>query len=326
MENKSETATNEKATLVTSQAPTQALKREQVVDRSTNQEAETAFIATAKTAVTGKGEPLVLHTKMSLADYQSLVHERRESASSAAANSDLSAKPQVTKTETESDGKKIQTIAVTQGRTAALVNPAALKKHGDQVVAHEVDDQAGQTSLEIPVSEVWFIVNGKRAKASKLKQFLAGGESNLFKIDANSIDVVPAKGFSGEIAPVKLGVTTVNGDQHVVNYVTTIWQPTVVASAEQQKAQITLVAGDDKLPLAKANVQQVFFTKDDSNTTIVNVTANGQTVGEAQIDPATGEINLVRLTDYSGQLDDITVSIYLKYNQVIRCNYQPTFE
>ena len=262
---------------------------------------------------------------MSLADYRSMLREQLENGQSAASNNELTTEPDVQQTVTESAGKKIQTISITQSQTPALVNPAAVKAKADQVVAKEIDGQDGGKVLQIPVREIHFVINGKQSNASKLKQFLANGESNLFKIVGNTINVVPATGFSGKVAPVKLSVTTVNGDRHTVDYVTTILKPAVVHSADHQKDQVVFHAGDTDVPLKKANVQQVFFTKDGSNTTIINVTANGQTVGEAQIDPATGEINLVQLSGYTGQLDEITVLIYLKDNQVVKCSYQPAF-
>lgn len=328
MENKSETSTNDKQVLMTSQAPTQSLKRESgsaPKDLSANKDSQSLFVATAFTSATGEGEPLSLRAKMSLADYRSMLREQLENGQSAASNNELSTEPDVQQTVTESAGKKIQTISITQPQTPALVNPAAVKAKVDQVVAKEIDGQDGEKVLQIPVREIHFVINGKQSNASKLKQFLANGESNLFKIVENAINVVPANGFSGKVAPVKLSVTTVNGDRHTVDYVTTILKPTVVHSADHQKDQVVFHAGDTDVPLKKANVQQVFFTKDGSNTTIVNVTANGQTVGEAQIDPATGEINLVQLSGYTGQLDEITVLIYLKYNQVVKCSYQPVF-
>ena len=254
-----------------------------------------------------------------------MLREQLENDQSAASNNELTTEPDVQQTVTESAGKKIQTISITQPQTPALVNPAAVKAKVEQVVAKEIDGQDGERVLQIPVREIHFVINGKQSNASKLKQFLANGESNLFKIVGNAINVVPANGFSGKVAPVKLSVTTVNGDRHTVDYVTTILKPAVIHSADHQKDQVVFHAGDTDVPLKKANVQQVFFTKDDSNTTIINVTANGQTVGEAQIDPATGEINLVQLSAYTGQLDEITVLIYLKDNQVVKCSYQPAF-
>lgn len=329
MENKSETSTNDKQVLTTSQAPTQSLKRESgsaPKDLSANKDSQSLFVATAFTSATGEGEPLSLRAKMSLADYRSMLREQLENGQSAASNNELTTEPDVQQTVTESAGKKIQTISITQPQTPALVNPAAVKAKADQVVAKEIDGQDGEKVLQIPVREIHFVINGKQSNASKLKQFLANGESNLFKIVGNTINVVPATGFSGKVAPVKLSVTTVNGDQHTVDYVTTILKPAVVHSADHQKDQVVFHAGDTDVPLKKANVQQVFFTKDGSNTTIINVTANGQTVGEAQIDPATGEINLVQLSGYTGQLDEITVLIYLKDNQVVKCSYQPAFQ
>ena len=321
MENKSETSANNKQVLTTSQAPTQSLKRESESapkDLSTNKDAESLFVATAFTTATGEGEPLSLRTKMSLADYRSMLREQLENAQSAVPNNELSTEPDVQQTTTESTGKKIQTISITQPQTPALVNPASVKAKVDQVVAKEVDGQDGEKFLQIPIK-------GKQSNASKLKQFLANGESNLFKIMGNAINVVPAKQFSGKVAPVKLSVTTVNGDRHTVDYVTTILKPAINYSADHQKDQVVFRAGNTDVSLKKANVQQVFFAKDGSNTTIINVTTNGQTVGEAQIDPATGEINLVQLSGYTGQLDEITVLIYLKDNQVVKCSYQPVF-
>lgn len=323
MENKSETSTNDKQVLTTSQAPTQSLKRESgsaPKDLSANKDSQSLFVATAFTSAT-----LSLRAKMSLADYRSMLREQLENGQSAASNNELTTEPDVQQTVTESAGKKIQTISITQPQTPALVNPAAVKAKADQVVAKEIDGQDGEKVLQIPVREIHFVINGKQSNASKLKQFLANGESNLFKIVGNTINVVPATGFSGKVAPVKLSVTTVNGDQHTVDYVTTILKPAVVHSADHQKDQVVFHAGDTDVPLKKANVQQVFFAKDGSNITIINVTANGQTVGEAQIDPATGEINLVQLSGYTGQLDEITVLIYLKDNQVVKCSYQPAF-
>ena len=328
MENKSETSTNDKQVLTTSQAPTQSLKRESgsaPKDLSANKDSQSLFVATAFTSATGEGEPLSLRAKMSLADYRSMLREQLENGQSAASNNELTTEPDVQQTVTESAGKKIQTISITQPQIPALVNPAAVKAKVEQVVAKEIDGQDGERVLQIPVREIHFVINGKQSNASKLKQFLANGESNLFKIVGNAINVVPANGFSGKVAPVKLSVTTVNGDRHTVDYVTTILKPAVIHSADHQKDQVVFHAGDTDVPLKKANVQQVFFTKDDSNTTIINVTANGQTVGEAQIDPATGEINLVQLSAYTGQLDEITVLIYLKDNQVVKCSYQPAF-
>ena len=328
MENKSETSTNDKQVLTTSQAPTQSLKRESgsaPKDLSANKDSQSLFVATAFTSATGEGEPHSLRAKMSLADYRSMLREQLENGQSAASNNELTTEPDVQQTVTESAGKKIQTISITQPQTPALVNPAAVKAKVEQVVAKEIDGQDGERVLQIPVREIHFVINGKQSNASKLKQFLANGESNLFKIVGNAINVVPANGFSGKVAPVKLSVTTVNGDRHTVDYVTTILKPAVIHSADHQKDQVVFHAGDTDVPLKKANVQQVFFTKDDSNTTIINVTANGQTVGEAQIDPATGEINLVQLSAYTGQLDEITVLIYLKDNQVVKCSYQPAF-
>ncbi|WP_242335232.1 hypothetical protein [Limosilactobacillus urinaemulieris] len=328
MENKSETSANNKQVLTTSQAPTQSLKRESESapkDLSTNKDTESLFVATAFTSATGEGEPLSLRTKMSLADYRSMLRQQLEDAQSAVSNNELSTEPDVQQTTTESAGKKIQTISITQPQTPALVNPAAVKAKVDQVVAKEVDDQDGEKFLQIPIREIHFVINSKQSNASKLKQFLANGESNLFKIMGNAINVVPAKQFSGKVAPVKLSVTTVNGDRHTVDYVTTILKPAIAYSADHQKDQVVFRAGNTDVPLKKANVQQVFFAKDGNNTTIINVTANGQTVGEAQIDPATGEINLVQLSGYTGQLDEITVLIYLKNNQVVKCSYQPVF-
>lgn len=328
MENKSETSANNKQVLTTSQAPTQSLKKESESvpkDLSTNKGAESLFVATAFTSATGEGEPLSLRTKMSLADYRSMLRQQLEDSQSAVSNNELSTEPNVQQTTTESAGKKIQTISITQPQTPALVNPAAVKAKVNQAVAKEVDDQDGEKFLQIPIREIHFVINGKQTNASKLKQFLANGESNLFKIMGNAINVVPAKQFSGKVAPVKLSVTTVNGDRHTVNYVTTILKPAIAYSADHQKDHVVFRAGNTDVPLKKANVQQVFFAKDGNNTTIINVTANGQTVGEAQIDSVTGEINLVQLSGYTGQLDEITVLIYLKDNQVVKCSYQPVF-
>lgn len=328
MENKSETSANNKQVLTTSQAPKQSLKRESESapkDLSTNKGAESLFVATAFTSATGEGEPISLRTKMSLADYRSMLRQQLEDSQSAVSNNELSTEPNVQQTTTESAGKKIQTISITQPQTPALVNSAAVKAKVNQAVAKEVDDQDGEKFLQIPIREIHFVINGKQSNASKLKQFLANGESNLFKIMGNAINVVPAKQFSGKVAPVKLSVTTVNGDRHTVNYVTTILKPAIAYSADHQKDHVVFRAGNTDVPLKKANVQQVFFAKDGNNTTIINVTANGQTVGEAQIDSVTGEINLVQLSGYTGQLDEITVLIYLKDNQVVKCSYQPVF-
>lgn len=284
------------------------------------------YLATTFTSAAGKGESLFLRTRLSLADYRAMLRQQREKSRSAAPISQSSMEADVEKTVTEASGKKVQTISVTQPRTSALVNPAMTKKTAEPVVAQEVDDQNGQPGLQIPVEKINFIINGKQSQASKLKQFLANGESNLFKITGNTIDVVPAKKFSGKTAPIKLSVTTVNGDQHIVNYVTSILKPAIVRSRDdQKKEQVVFMAGKDQYSLKNAGVRQVFFTKDGNNTTVVNVTANGQTVAEAEIEPETGVINLVQLAKYSGQLDEVPVAIYLQDNQVITYQYQPKF-
>ena len=57
MENKSETSTNDKQVLTTSQASTQSLKRESgsaPKDLSANKDSQSLFVATAYTSATGK--------------------------------------------------------------------------------------------------------------------------------------------------------------------------------------------------------------------------------------------------------------------------------
>lgn len=165
MENKSETSANNKQVLTTSQAPTQSLKRESESapkDLSTNKDAESLFVATAFTTATGEGEPLSLRTKMSLADYRSMLREQLENAQSAVPNNELSTEPDVQQTTTESTGKKIQTISITQPQTPALVNPASVKAKVDQVVAKEVNGQDGEKFLQIPIKEIHFVINGKQ--------------------------------------------------------------------------------------------------------------------------------------------------------------------
>ncbi|MBB1063811.1 hypothetical protein [Limosilactobacillus fastidiosus] len=283
-----------------------------------------SFVANTVTTMTGVGQPLSIRTKMSLAEYKMMLQKQGETRSSVSAHEELSIEPTITRSETTSAGRKIQTVSVSQSPIPALVNPAVEKNNSDQVIVKKGSDDAGHPYLEIPVKVIHFIVNGKKSAASKLKQFSINGENNLFKINGNKIDVVPAKNFSGKTDPLKLAVTTVNGDQHVVDYTTVILRPVVVHSADHDR--VTFQAGNDRLTLKEAGVVQAFFSKDGDNTTIVNITANGQTVGEAQLDPETGEIKLVKLTTYSGQLDQLTVMLYLEEHQKIECNYQPEFK
>lgn len=285
----------------------------------TTEENKSAFVAVATTSLDGKGSPISLRAKLSLADYQAMLHKEDDQPQSQA--KDESTKPVVTKKTNAAE--EVQTITVNQVRIPALVNPQRANKHDSQVAAQVVDTSDGP-ELKIPVREVHFVINGKSSSASKLKQFLPNGESNLFKIVEDTINVVPAKDFSGEITPIKLAVTTVNGDSHEVNYVTRILKPVVTyADDSHDHAQVSLMGSNQQIALKDAGVQQVFFTKDGSNTTVINVTANGQTVAEAQIDPTSGEIRLVRLSDYAGQLDKVILSLYLADNQVVTCQYQP---
>ncbi|WP_251576277.1 hypothetical protein [Limosilactobacillus agrestimuris] len=284
------------------------------------------FIVATTATLTGKGQPLSLRTKMSLDDYKSMLQEQREDHSSVNTSEGSSLKPTITRSETNSAESKVQTISVSQPLIPSLVNPAAEKNHTKQIIAKEVSDDAGHSYLEVPVKEIHFIINGKESTASSLKQFSENGENNLFKVNDNEIDVVPAKNFSGETDPLKLAVTTINGDQHIVDYSTVVLKPVVDYLADLNREQVIFQAGDEQRTLKDVGAVQAFFTKDGDNTTVVNVTANGQTVGEAQIEPETGEIKLVKLMDYSGQLDKVIVTIYLEDHQKIECDYQPKFK
>jgi hypothetical protein len=286
----------------------------------TTEDNKSAFVAVATTSLDGKGSPISLRAKLSLADYQAMLQKEEDQPQSQA--KDESTKPVVTK-KTNAAGEEVQTITVNQARIPALVNPQRANKHDSHMAAQVVDTSDGP-ELKIPVRKVRFVINGKSSSASKLKQFLPNGESNLFKIVGDTINVVPAKDFSGEIMPIKLAVTTVNGDSHEVDYVTRILKPVVTyADDSHDRAQVSLKGSNQQIALKDAGVQQVFFTKDGNNTTVINVTANGQTVAEAQVDPTSGEIKLVRLSDYAGQLDKVILSLYLADNQVVTCQYQP---
>lgn len=311
--------TEKKTVLQASQEPVPSLKRD---DHDSTEEAkiDDRFQAVAQTSITGEGSPVILRTTMSLADYQDLIKKERADEQLAVPSQDA---PQKT-IEHDKDGNEIQRIVVKQTMIPALANPAALK-HQD-IIANEVTAD-GQDYLEIPVKHLQFVIDGQPVKLQKLKRYLSAGGSNLFKIDGNCIDLNAAQNFSGPITPIDLLVTTVNGDQHLVKYKTDVYRPVVVsADGDNQSAQLIFIAGDQQLSLTKAGVRQVFFVKDGENTTVINLTANGQTVAEAQIDPESGKITIISLGDYHGVLDKIGIILYLDKNQKIKIEYEPQLD
>lgn len=307
----------------TSQAPTQALHRNNETVKK-DFSIDDRFTAVADTSLIGKGTPIVLHAKLTMDEYRQMLGDDFKK-SATPENNELKVESKFKeRTKTDSTGKKIQQISITQGQMPTLFNPAALKaRHINRMIANVVTDENDQKQLAIPVKKIQFLINGKVTDASTLKQMLPNGEMNTFKLDGTSINIDPAKDLSGETAPVRLVVTTVNGERHAVKYTAIVIKPEISYQSADKTAYLSFKAGDQSRTFAEVGAKQAFFTKDGNDTTVVNMTANGQTVAEAQIEPATGKIKLIPLSNYTGQLDLMAVPVYLDGNEKLMVEYQP---
>ncbi|WP_251576275.1 hypothetical protein [Limosilactobacillus agrestimuris] len=198
-----------------------------------------------------------------------------------------------------------------------------------QIEARRLVLPDGQPILELPVVKLSFIVNGQENPAKVLKQKLIGGGVNTFTLThGNKIHFDAADGFSGQTSPIKMLVKTANGDTHEVDFSVNVVKydvrNTTYIDGQQGQSKVEAV-GENVLPSMKiSEVQPAVFIKGDKTTTIVEMTANGERIGEAEIETDTGIITYYPERSFTGMVDPQTVCVFMQNGRRVSVKYQPT--
>lgn len=66
--------------------------------------------------------------------------------------------------------------------------------------------------------------------------------------------------------------------------------------------------------------------KDNKTTTIMEITANGERIGEAEIETDTGLITYYPERSFVGTVDPQTVYVFMRNGRQIMVNYQPSIQ
>ncbi|MBB1063812.1 hypothetical protein [Limosilactobacillus fastidiosus] len=186
-----------------------------------------------------------------------------------------------------------------------------------------------QPILELPVTKLSFIVNGQENPAKVLKQKLLGGGVNTFTLtQGNKIHFEAADGFSGQTSPIRLLVKTANGDSHEVDFSVNVVKYDIknISYSDGQQGHSKVEAiGEDELPSMKiSEVQPAVFVKDNKTTTVIEITANGERIGEAEIETDTGMITYYPERSFKGTVDPQTVCVFMQNGRKVSVKYQPT--
>ncbi|MCI2031633.1 hypothetical protein, partial [Limosilactobacillus sp.] len=186
-----------------------------------------------------------------------------------------------------------------------------------QITARKLILPNGQHILELPITKLSFVVNGQEVEAKVLKQKLIGGGVNTYTIvQGNKIHFQSAVGFSGQTSPIKLLVKTANGDSHEVDFTIDVAKydikNTTYVNGQQGESQVEAVAPVVLSKLAISAAQPAVFLKNNKTTTIIEMTANGQRIGEAEIETDTGAITYYPERSFVGTVDPQTICIFMR--------------
>lgn len=200
-----------------------------------------------------------------------------------------------------------------------------------QITARKLILPNGQHILELPITKLNFVVNGQEVEAKVLKQKLIGGGVNTYTIvQGNKIHFQSAVGFSGQTSPIKLLVKTANGDSHEVDFTIDVAKydikNTTYVNGQQGESQVEAVAPVVLSKLAISAAQPAVFLKDNKTTTIIEMTANGQRIGEAEIETDTGAITYYPERSFVGTVDPQTICIFMRNGRKVMITYQPTIQ
>lgn len=200
-----------------------------------------------------------------------------------------------------------------------------------QVSARRLLLPNGQKLLELPVTKLSFVVNGQENPAKVLKQKLLGGGVNTFTLtQANKIHVQATPGFSGQTSPIKLLAKTANGDSHEVDFSVDIAkydiENMVYTNGQQGQSQVKVVAGKVLPNMKISAAQPAVFIKNNKTTTVIEITGNGERIGEAEIETDTGLITYYPERSFVGTVDPQTVCVFMQNGRKICTTYQPTIK
>lgn len=200
-----------------------------------------------------------------------------------------------------------------------------------QITAHRLLLPNGQPILKLPVVKLSFVVNGQETPAKVLKQKLIGGGVNTFTLtQGNKIHFQAAPGFSGQTSPIKLLVKTVNGDSHEADFTIDVAKYDIKGTAyidgQRGQSKVEVVAGKILPNMEISASQPAVFVDNNKTTTVIEVTANGERIGEAEIETDTGIITYYPERSFVGTVDPQTVCVFMKNGRKICVPYQPTIQ
>ena len=200
-----------------------------------------------------------------------------------------------------------------------------------QITARRLILPNGQPILELPVTKLSFVVNGQETSAKVLKQKLIGGGVNTFTLtQGNKIHFEAAAGFSGQTSPIKLLVKTANGDSHEVDFTIDVAKydikNTTYVNGQNGQSKVEVVAGKVLPNMKISAAQPAVFVKNNKTTTVIEMTANGERIGEAEIETDTGLITYYPERSFVGTVDAQTVCVFMRNGRKICTTYQPTIQ
>ena len=175
------------------------------------------------------------------------------------------------------------------------------------------------------------MVNGQETPAKVLKQKLIGSGVNTFTLtQGNKIHFEAASGFSGQTSPIKLLAKTANGDSHEVDFTIDVAKydikNTTYANGQNGQSKVEVVAGKVLPNMKISAAQPAVFVKNNKTTTVIEMTANGERIGEAEIETDTGLITYYPERSFVGTVDPQTVCVFMRNGRKICTTYQPTIQ